>query len=110
MISNTRKSDAGMFVCVGTNMVGERDSDPAELVVFGEWSLHSDDLAFPGSVFSLVLSIFYCVFIIFSQLLSLSNLVRLFFFSDSLSLSLSLYVDFSLTISLSRSVRATHVR
>uniref|UniRef100_A0A6Q2XH26 Roundabout, axon guidance receptor, homolog 3 (Drosophila) n=1 Tax=Esox lucius TaxID=8010 RepID=A0A6Q2XH26_ESOLU len=34
MISNTRKSDAGMFVCVGTNMVGERDSDPAELVVF----------------------------------------------------------------------------
>lgn len=36
MISNTRKSDAGMYVCVGTNMVGERDSDPAELVVFGK--------------------------------------------------------------------------
>lgn len=36
MISNTRKSDAGMYVCVGTNMVGEKDSDPAELVVFGE--------------------------------------------------------------------------
>ncbi|KAG7224640.1 hypothetical protein INR49_011393 [Caranx melampygus] len=34
MISNTRKSDAGMYVCVGTNMVGRRDSDPAELVVF----------------------------------------------------------------------------
>ncbi|KAG7479583.1 roundabout-like 2-like isoform X1 [Solea senegalensis] len=34
MISQTRKSDAGMFVCVGTNMVGERDSDPAELVVY----------------------------------------------------------------------------
>ncbi|KAI1893506.1 hypothetical protein AGOR_G00124420 [Albula goreensis] len=34
MISNTRKGDAGMYVCVGTNMVGERDSDPAELVVF----------------------------------------------------------------------------
>ncbi|XP_066564137.1 roundabout homolog 3 isoform X2 [Amia ocellicauda] len=34
MISNTKKSDAGMYVCVGTNMVGERDSDPAELVVF----------------------------------------------------------------------------
>nr|XP_020510299.1 roundabout homolog 2-like isoform X2 [Labrus bergylta] len=34
MISNTRKSDAGMYVCVGTNMVGERDSDPAELVVY----------------------------------------------------------------------------
>lgn len=37
MISHTRKSDAGMYVCVGTNMVGERDSDPAELVVYGEF-------------------------------------------------------------------------
>ncbi|XP_072369186.1 roundabout homolog 2 isoform X18 [Scyliorhinus torazame] len=34
MISNTKRSDAGMYVCVGTNMVGERDSDPAELTVF----------------------------------------------------------------------------
>ncbi|XP_023579891.1 roundabout homolog 2 [Octodon degus] len=34
MISNTRKSDAGMYTCVGANMVGERDSDPAELTVF----------------------------------------------------------------------------
>ncbi|XP_036059147.1 roundabout homolog 2 isoform X13 [Onychomys torridus] len=34
MISNTKKSDAGMYTCVGTNMVGERDSDPAELTVF----------------------------------------------------------------------------
>ncbi|XP_075892440.1 roundabout homolog 2 isoform X2 [Nelusetta ayraudi] len=34
MISHARKSDAGMYVCVGTNMVGERDSDPAELVVY----------------------------------------------------------------------------
>ncbi|XP_053561997.1 roundabout homolog 2 [Bombina bombina] len=34
MISNTRKNDAGMYTCVGTNMVGERDSDPAELTVF----------------------------------------------------------------------------
>ncbi|XP_041894083.1 roundabout homolog 2 isoform X10 [Corvus kubaryi] len=34
MISSTRKSDAGMYTCVGTNMVGERDSDPAELTVF----------------------------------------------------------------------------
>ncbi|XP_047676745.1 roundabout homolog 2-like isoform X2 [Tachysurus fulvidraco] len=34
MISHTRKSDAGMYVCVGSNMVGQRDSDPAELVVF----------------------------------------------------------------------------
>lgn len=39
MISHTRKSDAGMYVCVGTNMVGERDSDPAELVVYGEFQL-----------------------------------------------------------------------
>ncbi|XP_056612872.1 roundabout homolog 2 isoform X1 [Triplophysa dalaica] len=34
VISHTRKSDAGMYVCVGTNMVGEKDSDPAELVVY----------------------------------------------------------------------------
>nr|XP_057935820.1 roundabout homolog 2 isoform X2 [Doryrhamphus excisus] len=34
MFSQTRKGDAGMYVCVGTNMVGERDSDPAELVVY----------------------------------------------------------------------------
>ncbi|XP_034723185.1 roundabout homolog 2 isoform X2 [Etheostoma cragini] len=34
LISHTTKSDAGMYVCVGTNMVGERDSDPAELVVY----------------------------------------------------------------------------
>lgn len=45
MISNTRKSDAGMYVCVGTNMVGEKDSDPAELKVFGE-SLHGVVLVF----------------------------------------------------------------
>lgn len=36
MISQARKTDAGMYVCVGKNMVGERDSDPAELVVYGE--------------------------------------------------------------------------
>lgn len=40
MISNTRKSDAGMYVCVGTNMVGERDSETAQVTVFGErWSV-----------------------------------------------------------------------
>ncbi|XP_069748530.1 roundabout homolog 1 [Narcine bancroftii] len=33
MITNTRKSDAGKYVCVGTNMVGERDSEVAELTV-----------------------------------------------------------------------------
>ncbi|KAJ8280155.1 hypothetical protein GJAV_G00051170 [Gymnothorax javanicus] len=34
MISNTRKSDAGMYVCVGKNMVGERDSETAQVTVF----------------------------------------------------------------------------
>lgn len=36
MISNTRKSDAGMYICVGTNMVGERDSETAQVTVFGK--------------------------------------------------------------------------
>ncbi|XP_062906300.1 roundabout homolog 2 isoform X3 [Mobula hypostoma] len=34
MISNTKRSDAGTYVCVGTNIVGERNSEPAELTVF----------------------------------------------------------------------------
>ncbi|XP_061869889.1 roundabout homolog 3 [Colius striatus] len=34
MLATTRKSDAGVYVCVATNVVGERDSEPAELVVF----------------------------------------------------------------------------
>ncbi|XP_056905541.1 roundabout homolog 2 isoform X15 [Takifugu flavidus] len=34
MISNTRKSDAGMYICVGTNMVGERESETAQVTVF----------------------------------------------------------------------------
>ncbi|KAA0701789.1 Roundabout -like protein 2 [Triplophysa tibetana] len=34
MISNTRKSDAGIYICVGTNMVGERDSETAQVTVF----------------------------------------------------------------------------
>ncbi|XP_075710589.1 roundabout homolog 1 isoform X2 [Rhinoderma darwinii] len=33
MITYTRKSDAGKYVCVGTNMVGERESEVAELTV-----------------------------------------------------------------------------
>ncbi|XP_068126601.1 roundabout homolog 1 isoform X6 [Hyperolius riggenbachi] len=33
MITYTRKTDAGKYVCVGTNMVGERDSEVAELTV-----------------------------------------------------------------------------
>lgn len=37
MITYTRKSDAGKYVCVGTNMVGERESEVAELTVLGEW-------------------------------------------------------------------------
>ncbi|CAF98600.1 unnamed protein product [Tetraodon nigroviridis] len=49
MISNTRKSDAGMYVCVGTNMVGEKDSDPAELVVF-ERPVFTKQAGEPGGV------------------------------------------------------------
>ncbi|KAM6370616.1 roundabout homolog 3 [Pluvialis apricaria] len=33
MVTSTRKSDAGVYVCVATNVVGERDSEPAQLVV-----------------------------------------------------------------------------
>ncbi|KAM4545430.1 roundabout homolog 1-like isoform 2-T2 [Odontesthes bonariensis] len=33
MITNTRKSDAGKYICVATNMVGERESETAELTV-----------------------------------------------------------------------------
>ncbi|MEQ2182749.1 hypothetical protein GOODEAATRI_025432, partial [Goodea atripinnis] len=42
MISNTRKSDAGMYVCVGTNMVGERDSETAQRMLMLElYTVHS---------------------------------------------------------------------
>lgn len=47
MISHARKNDAGMYVCVGTNMVGERDSDPAELVVYGELQILTKKTASP---------------------------------------------------------------
>lgn len=62
MISNTRKSDAGMYVCVGTNMVGEKDSDPAELVVFGRFVV----LFFPSifNFFSLSLLHFVNLFLL----------------------------------------------
>lgn len=47
MITNARKSDAGKYVCVGTNMVGERESEIAELTVLGNFffflSLHKHD-------------------------------------------------------------------
>ncbi|XP_035767334.1 roundabout homolog 2-like [Neolamprologus brichardi] len=33
-ISNTKKSDSGIYVCVAANMVGERDSEKAQLSVF----------------------------------------------------------------------------
>ncbi|KAG7262151.1 hypothetical protein CRUP_038615 [Coryphaenoides rupestris] len=34
-VSNARKSDAGMYVCVAVNMVGEKESETAQLSVFG---------------------------------------------------------------------------
>lgn len=37
-ISNTKKSDTGTYVCVATNMVGERESEKAQLSVFGKMS------------------------------------------------------------------------
>lgn len=61
MISNTRKSDAGMYVCVGTNMVGEKDSDPAELVVFGESFIPNGSNTQACSVFSFLRIIFSLV-------------------------------------------------
>uniref|UniRef100_A0A3B4Z7Q4 Roundabout, axon guidance receptor, homolog 3 (Drosophila) n=1 Tax=Stegastes partitus TaxID=144197 RepID=A0A3B4Z7Q4_9TELE len=33
-ISNTKKTDAGIYVCVAANMVGERESEKAQLSVF----------------------------------------------------------------------------
>lgn len=35
MMSHTLKSDAGIYVCVASNMAGERESGAAELVVLG---------------------------------------------------------------------------
>ncbi|KFP04483.1 Roundabout 4, partial [Calypte anna] len=40
MVAPTRKSDTGLYVCVATNVAGERDSAPARLLVLGldlEW-------------------------------------------------------------------------
>ena len=35
-ISNTKKTDRGIYVCVAANMVGERESEKAQLSVFGK--------------------------------------------------------------------------
>lgn len=61
MISNTRKSDAGMYTCVGTNMVGERDSDPAELTVFGK------------TLFTLSIAVYYLLFLRFLNIFANSK-------------------------------------
>lgn len=37
-ISNTKKTDTGIYVCVAANMVGERESEKAQFSVFGEYS------------------------------------------------------------------------
>lgn len=39
-ISNTKKSDVGIYVCVATNMVAERESEKAQLSVFGKYEIH----------------------------------------------------------------------
>lgn len=39
-ISNTKKSDVGIYVCVAANMVGERESEKAQLSVFGKRFCH----------------------------------------------------------------------
>lgn len=44
MITYTRKNDAGKYVCVGTNMVGERESEVAELTVLGMGSVANANL------------------------------------------------------------------
>lgn len=35
-ISNTKKTDSGIYVCVAANMVGERKSEKAQLSIFGK--------------------------------------------------------------------------
>lgn len=35
-ISNAKKTDTGIYVCVAANMVGERKSEKAQLSVFGK--------------------------------------------------------------------------
>lgn len=35
MMTHTLKSDAGFYVCVASNMAGERESGPAHLLVLG---------------------------------------------------------------------------
>lgn len=49
MMSHAHKSDAGMYVCVASNMAGERESGPAELVVQGRHAeVWSDGSTEPG--------------------------------------------------------------
>lgn len=52
MITYTRKNDAGKYVCVGTNMVGERESEVAELTVLGKNSFKTLLIKMPILEFS----------------------------------------------------------
>lgn len=39
VISNARKEDSGVYICIGFNAAGQRESDPARLSVLGRSTL-----------------------------------------------------------------------
>lgn len=57
MITNTKKSDAGKYICVGTNMVGERESEIAELTVLGNACAFFHFISRRSSLHSTLLSV-----------------------------------------------------
>ena len=40
LLTDTRKEDSGMYVCIAHNIAGEKESNPARLAVLGEWIYH----------------------------------------------------------------------